>query len=74
MVSNDEDLLLFLEDLGKLLRKYHYDISPFTLRRITDPSIVINGFTSLKGDGILSPQYFKLNDEKRAMLGDENEN
>lgn len=59
MVTTDEDLELFLDDLGNVLNKYHYDISPFTLRRISDPDIIVGGFSSLEGDGVLKPEYFK---------------
>lgn len=71
MVTSDEDLELFLVDLGRVLRKYHYDISPFTLRKISDPTIVIGGFSALNRDGVLSPKYFRLTPENLKLLGNE---
>lgn len=62
MKSNDEDLDLFLNELGKLLRKYHNDISPFTLRKITT-DVVLGGFAARNGDGVISPEYFKATPE-----------
>ena len=68
IVSSDEDLTLFLDDLIKVLRKYNYDISPFTLRRITKPGIILGGFSSLNGDGVLKPDYYKMAEEDIATI------
>jgi DNA-directed RNA polymerase subunit H (RpoH/RPB5) len=74
MKSNDEDLDLFLEEFGKLLRKYHYDISPFTLRRIATDDVVLGGFAARNGDGVISPEYFKATPEILKIIEeDENE-
>ena len=69
MISNDEDIELFLEDLGRVLRKYHYDISSFSLRRITNPEIILGGF---RAEGIMFiPEYFTMSEENRKILWDE---
>ena len=68
MITNDEDIELFLEDLGRVLRKYHYDISPFSLRRITDPKIIIGGF---RGERMMFiPEYCTMSEENRKILWD----
>ena len=74
MKSNDEDLDLFFNEFGKLLRKYHYDISPFTLRRIATDDVVLGGFAARNGDGVISPEYFKATPKILKIIEeDENE-
>lgn len=65
MYSTDEDLELFLEELGQLLNKYHYDLSPFTLRKINDTSIMLGAFNANGIDGTFSPKYYQKIDENK---------
>jgi hypothetical protein len=74
MFSNDEDLKLFLEEFGRLLNKYHHAITSFSLRRISDFKIVTGGFSSLKGDGVLKPEYYTLTEKARKIIDDEDKN
>ena len=79
MKSNDEDLELFLEDFGHILRKYNYDISPFSLRKITDTSIILGGFRADMKDGepfsnVLVPEYFIRSKRNLDIIGGGNEN
>ena len=50
MKSNDEDLNLFLEELGNLLNKYHYTFSNgVVFSKFIDPKSRVVAFT---GDGV----------------------
>jgi hypothetical protein len=69
MVSNDEDLELFLDEFITLLNKYHYSPSPYRLKKITPPDYYIAGFQS-QGDGIFHPMYVT----KEVYYEDKNEN
>lgn len=61
LISNDEDLGLFVKDFARLLNKYHYAIDPFKLRKITT-NYAVCGFRGSGGPEI-TPEYFELTDE-----------
>lgn len=49
MISNDEDLELFLDELLQLLRKYNYIISTFALVKLF-PGIVYESWFNAEND------------------------
>lgn len=67
MVSNDEDLELFLEELVELLNKYNYTFAQSIGLVRHDPEFMIVGFTSESDHSHMHPDYAKRDEVEKIL-------